>query len=73
MVNSQAAESYHLDQSVQDVQQEVTLLRQTVDSWNDEQQNDEEEQQENILQDDLPDLPLHEDQGPSNDPPPGLS
>ena len=73
VVNTQAAENYHLDQSVQDIQQELTLLRQTVDSWNDEQQNDEEEQQENVLQDDLPDLPLHEDQGPSNDPPPGLS
>ena len=73
MVNTQAAENYHLDQSVQDIQQELTTLRQTVDSWNDEQQNDEEEQQEIPLQDELPDLPLHEDQGPSNDPPPGLS
>ena len=41
VVNNQAAENYHLDQSVQDVQQELTLLRQTVDSWNDEQQDDE--------------------------------
>ena len=49
VVNTQAAENYHLDQSVQDIQQELTLLRQTVDSWNDEQQNDEEEQQENVL------------------------
>ena len=49
------------------------MLRQTVDSWNDEQQNDEEEQQEISPQDDLPDLPLHEDQGLSNDPPPSLS
>ena len=73
VVNTQAAENYHLDQSVQDIQQELTMLRQTVDSWNDEQQNDEEEQQETSLQDELPDLPLHEDQGPSNDPPPGLS
>ena len=38
VVNSQAAENYHLDQSVQDIQQELTMLRQTVDSWNDEQQ-----------------------------------
>ena len=73
VVNTQAAENYHLDQSVQDIQQELTMLRQTVDSWNDEQQNDEEGQQEIPPQDDLPDLPSHEDQGPSHDPPPGLS
>ena len=73
VVNNQAAENYHLDQSVQDLQQELTTLRQTVDSWTDEQQNDEEEQQEITIQDDLPDPPLNEDQGPSNDPPPGLS
>ena len=73
VVNNQAAENYHLDQSVQDIQQELTILRQTVDSWNDEQQDDEEEQPGNILQEDSPDPPLHEDQGPSNDPPPGLS
>ena len=70
VVNNQAAENYHLDQSVQDIQQE---LRQTVDSWNDEQQNDEEEQQEIHSQDDLPDLPVHEDQGPSHDPPPSYN
>ena len=38
-----------------------------------EEQNDEEEQQEIHPQDDLPDLPVHEDQGPSHNPPPGLS
>ena len=75
VVNTQAADSYHLDQSVQDIQQELMTLRQTVDSWNDEQQNDEvqEEQQETTLQEDLPDLPVHEDQGLPYDPPPGLN
>ena len=34
VVNTQAADSYHLDQSVQDIQQELVMLRQTVDSWN---------------------------------------
>ena len=44
VVNTQATDSYHPDQSVQDIQQELTTLRQTVDSWNDDQQNDEEEE-----------------------------
>ena len=73
VVNTQATDSYHLDQSVQDIQQELTTLRQTVDSGNDEQQDDEEERQETAHQDELPDLPLHEDQGSPYDPPPGLS
>ena len=73
VVNTQSAENYHLDQSVQDIQQELTMLRQTVDSWNDEQQDDGEEQQQIPPQDDFPDLPLHEDQGSTHDPPPGLS
>ena len=75
VVNTQAAHSYQLDQSVQDIQQELMTLRQTVDSWNDDQQHDEvqEEQQETTLQEDLPDLPVHEDQGLPYDPPPGLN
>ena len=75
VVNTQAAESYHLDQSIQDIQQELVTLRQTVDSWNDEQQNDEaqEEQQETTPQEELPDLPVYEDQGLPYDPPPGLN
>ena len=75
VVNTQAADSYHLDQSVQDIQQELVMLRQTVDSWNDERPRDDvhEEQQETTLQEELPDLPVYEDQGPPYDPPPGLS
>ena len=46
VVNTQSADNYHLDQSLQDIQQELVTLRQTVDSWTEEQQNDEEEQQE---------------------------
>ena len=72
VVNTQATENYHLDQSVQDIQQELTLLRQTVDSWNDDQENDGEEQQEVPPQDDVPDLPSYEDQGLPQDAPPGL-
>ena len=49
------------------------MLRQTVDSWNDEEQDDGEEQQKIPSQDDFPDLPLHEDQGSAHDPPPGVS
>ena len=41
VVDTQATDSYHLDQSVQDIQQELTTLRQTVDSWNDEHQDDD--------------------------------
>ena len=75
VVNTQAADSYHLDQSIQDIQQELVTSRQTVDSWNDEQQNDEaqEEQQETTPQEELPDLPVYEDQGLPYDPPPGLN
>ena len=73
VVNTQSAENYHLDQSVHDIQQELAMLRQTVNSWNDEQQDDGEEQQQIPPQDDFPDLPLHEDQGSIHDPPPGLS
>ena len=74
VVNTQATDSYHLDQSVQDIQQELMTLRQTVESWNDEQSNDEnqEEQQEVSPQEDVPDLPVYEDQGHPYDPPPGL-
>ena len=44
-----------------------------MDSWNDEHQNVEEEQQEVIPQDEVPDLPLYEDQGLPYEPPPGLN
>ena len=73
VVNTQAADNYHLDQSIQDLQHELLTLRQTVDSWNDEQQNDEEEQQEVTPQDESPDLLVHEDQGLPYDSPPGLN
>ena len=75
VVNTQATDSYQLDQSVQDIHQELMTLRQKVDSWNDDQQHDEvqEEQQENTLQEDLPHPPVAEDQGSPYDPPPGLN
>ena len=72
MVNTHATENYHLEQSVQDIQQELISLRQTVDSWNDEQEDNVEEQQEVSPQDDVPDLPLQEDHRLHDDPPPGL-
>ena len=73
VVNTQTTDSYHLDQSIHDIQQELITLRQTVDSWNDEQQIDEGEGQEISPQDEFPDLPLREDQESFHDPPPGLS
>ena len=73
VVNTQSADNYHLDQSIQDIQQELVTLRQTVDSWNDEQQNIEEEQQEVTPQEDVPDPPVYEDQGLPYEPPPGLN
>ena len=45
VVNTQVTDSYHLDQSVQDIQQELIALRQTVESWNDEQPNDENQEE----------------------------
>ena len=72
VVNTHATESYHLEQSVQDIQQELISLRQTVDSWNDDQEANGEEQQEIPSHDDLPDPPLHEDQELPQDTPPGL-
>ena len=74
VVNTQVSDSYHLDQSIQDMQQELVTLRQTVDSWNDEQPNneDQEEQQVSTPQEEMPDLPVYEDQGLPYDPPPGL-
>ena len=72
VVNTHATESYHLEQSVQDIQQELISLRQTVDSWNDDQEANGEEQQEIPPQDDVPDLPLQDDQGLPQDTPPGL-
>ena len=46
VVNAPTADNYQLDLSVQDIQQELTMLRMTVDSWNDEGQTEGEEQQE---------------------------
>ena len=71
-VNTQTADDYLLDQSVQDIQQELTVLRKTVDSWNDEGQTKGEEEQECAPQEELPDLPVHEDPGHIQNPPPGL-
>ena len=73
VVNTQSADNYQLEQSIQDIQQELLTLRQTMDSWNDEHQNDEEDQQEVSAQDEVPDLHLHEEQGLPYDPPPGLT
>ena len=66
VVNTQTADNYQLDQSVQDIQQELTMLRKTVDSWNDEGQTEGEEQQEFVPQEEAPDLPVYEDPGHLN-------
>ena len=72
VVNTHASESYHLEQSVQDIQQELISLRQTVDTWNDEQDVNEEENQEDIPQEDFQELPIQEGRDDLQEPPPGL-
>ena len=67
VVNTHAAESYHLEQSVQDIQQELLELRKTVDSWNDDQEANGEEQQEIPSHDEAPDPPSDGDQEPLQD------
>ena len=72
VVNTHATENYHVEQSIQDIQQELTSLRQTVESWNDEEEENGEEPQEDSPQEDDPGLPLREDQDVPQDAPPGL-
>ena len=72
VVNDHDTENYQVGQSINDIQQELSTLRQTVDSWNAEEEEVEEGQQDDLPQNEVPDLPVQEDQGRSPEPPPGL-
>ena len=73
VVNDHESESYQVGQSLNDIQQELVTLRQTVDSWNDEEQGGEEGHQDDVPQNEVPDLPVREDQDGSPEAPPGLA
>ena len=57
VVNHHESESYQVGQSINNIQQELTTLRQTVDSWNDEEEDRGEEHQDDVAQDNVPELP----------------
>ena len=65
--------NYQVGQSINDTQQELTYLRQAVDSWNDEEEGVEGRHQDEVSQEDVADLPLQEDQDQSPEAPPGLA
>ena len=72
MVNNHESESYQVGQSINDIQQELMTLRQTVDAWNDEEQANEEHHQQETIHDDAPDLP-QEGVDIDQETPPGLA
>ena len=72
VVHTHETENYQVGQSINDIQQELTTLRQTVDSRNDEEEGVEEEHQDDDARNDVVDLPLQEDQDRSPETPPGL-
>ena len=59
---------------INDIQHELTSLRQTVDAWNQDDQHEghEEDRQEEIQLGDNPDLPLKEGHDLIEQDPPGL-
>ena len=73
VVNNHETENYQVGQSINDIQQELNTLQQTVDTWSDEEGDVEDEHQEDVVQEDVPDLPLQEDQDRSPETPPGLA
>ena len=72
VVNNHESESYQVGQSINDIQQELNTLKQTVDPWNDEEEDRGEEHQDDLVQDDVPELPIQEEQERSPEAPPGL-
>ena len=72
VVNDHESESYQVGQSINDIQQELTALRQTVYAWNNEEECDQEDHQEDTTQNDLVNLPLQEDTDRVEEPPLGL-
>ena len=73
VVNNHETENYQVGQSINDIQQELTTLRQIVDSWNSEEEGREEDQQNDVVQEEVMDLPLQEDQERSPEIPPELA
>ena len=71
-MNDHKSESYQVGQSINDIQQELINLRQTVDSWNEEEENREEEHLDDVAQENVPELPIQEGQDRSPETPPGL-
>ena len=74
VVNDHESESYQIGQSINDIQHEVTALRQVVDAWNeDEQQEPQEEDHQEENQSESAGLPIQESHDISEHDPPGLS
>ena len=69
VVNNHETENYQVGQEIIEIQQELITLRQTVDSWNDDEEGREEENQDEAAR--IEDLPLQEDHENSPEIPPG--
>ena len=61
VVSDHKSESYQVGQSINDIQQELINLRQTVDSWNEEEENREEGHLDDVPQENVPELPFRKD------------
>ena len=57
VVNTHETENYQVGQSINDIQQELNNLRQTVDLWNNEEEVIEEGHQDDLPQDDVAHTP----------------
>ena len=74
VVNDHDSEGYKVGHSINDIQHELTTLRQTIDAWNqdDQQEGHEQDHQEDNQVGESPDLPLNEGQDLFEQDPPGL-
>ena len=75
VVNDHESESFQVGQSINDIQHELTTLRQAIDAWNqdDQQEGHEEDHQEDNQLGESPDLPLKEGHDLLEQEPPGLT
>ena len=73
VVNNHESDNYQVGQSLNDIQQELVALRQTVDAWNEDEGVNDEHHQEDITQNDVVDFPVQENPERIEDSPPGLS
>ena len=71
VVKNHETENYQVGQEITEIQQELTTLRQTVDSWNDDEEGREEENQDEATR--IEDLPSQEDHENPPEIPPGLA